>query len=198
MPTKETKALNIYRLEIATGRLTQLTKGKFDQSGVCAPDSKVVYYVTLVNGRQLLMRVPLAGGESQQLTDWPVNFAAVSPDGQQLAVLSSEGEGVQSHTVIKLMPSSGGAPFKKFDVHTAISGPMQYSGDGKALYYPITEKGVSNFVRQSLDGGTPVPATRFNDLFMSGYSYNWSNQKLAVTRGKTNTDIVLLSQQAAQ
>jgi hypothetical protein len=100
--------------------------------------------------------------------------------------------------MIKVVPANGGAPVKSAPVEISISGGMQFSADGKAVYYPITEKGVSNLVKQSLDGGPPVPVTDFNELTFYGYDFDWVNNKLAVTRGKLNSDVVVITQQAAQ
>ena len=57
---------------------------------------------------------------------------------------------------------------------------------------------MSNLVRQSLDGGAPTPVTDFKDLTIRGYAYNWPTNQLAVTRGKLNSDVVVITQQAAQ
>jgi Tol biopolymer transport system component len=154
-------------------------------------------YVALVDGKLLLMRMQIEGGQPQQLTDDQVNFVAISPDGQQVAMLTFEGDGVQARPVIKIIPSSGGAPIKTLGVSKSITGFMQYSADGKSIYYPVTEKGVSNFLRQSLDGGDPTPVTNFQDLASYGYSYNWPAHRLAVARGRSNSDIVLITQQQA-
>jgi hypothetical protein len=40
--------------------------------------------------------------------------------------------------------------------------------------------------------------TSFNDLLIYHYDYDWKNKQLAVTRGRNNTDVVLLTQQQAQ
>jgi eukaryotic-like serine/threonine-protein kinase len=197
MPTKETRGLNVYRLDVTGGRTILLTHGKSDQAPACSPDNKFFIYVSLVNGKQLLMRMPLEGGEPKRLSDDVVEFGAVSPDAQQVAMLAVEGDSVQVKVLIKVIPSNGGAPIKSFGAHPLISGLLQFSGDGKSIVYPITEKGVSNLVKQSLDGGPAVPATNFSDLVMYGYAYDWPNKRLAVTRGKSNSDIVLITQQQA-
>jgi len=196
-PTKQTKGINVYRLDIAGGRTTELTDGKFDQAPVCSADNKFFVYTALVNGKKSLMRMPLDGGQPKRLSDDVVEFAAVSPDGQQIAMLAIEGEGVHFKLVIKVIPANGGAPIKTVDAQPLISGLMQDSGDGKSVFYEITEKGVSNLVKQSLDGGAPVQVTDFTDLVAYGYAYDWPNKKLAVTRGKSNSDVVLIRQQAA-
>jgi eukaryotic-like serine/threonine-protein kinase len=196
-PTTQTKSVNIYRLDVQGGKTTQLTKGKYDQNPACSPDGKFFVYVSLVDGKLLLMRMPMEGGQPQQLTEDQVNFAAISPDGQQIAMLTYQGDGTQVRPVIKVIPATGGAPIKTVDAYRTISGYLQYSDDGKAIYYPITKKGVSNFLKQPLDGGPETQVTSFNELTSYGYAYSWANKKLAVTRGKSNSDVVLIKQQQA-
>jgi len=110
--------------------------------------------------------------------------------------VSVVGSGVQSKIVIKIIPAEGGAPIKVLDANPLISGSIQYWEDGKAVVYPITEKGVSNLVKQSLDGGPPTQVTDFNELITYGYAYNWPADKLAITRGRLNSDVVVITQQA--
>jgi Tol biopolymer transport system component len=198
MPNKETKSINIFRMDVASGKPTALTNGKFDQNAACSPDGKFFVYTTLLNGKQLLMKMSTSGGEARQLSDDFVQFAAISPDSQQVAVVSVEGNGVQTKAVIKVIPADGGAPLKKFEPHPLISGRLEFSEDGKALYYPVSEKGVSNLVKQPLDGGPPTRVTDFQELSVYGYAYDWAANKLAITRGKVNSDVVVITQQAAQ
>src|SRR5664279_2771897 len=112
----------------------------------------------------------MEGGQPKQLSEDQVNFAAISPDGQQVALLTDQGDGVHTRPVIKIIPATGGAPVKTVEASRLISGYMQYSGDGKAIYYPITEKGVSNLVQQSLGGGPAAQVTDFKDLDIHGYA----------------------------
>ena len=198
MPTRETAAINIYRFDLSTGRTTQLTRGKFDQSPQCSPDSKSVAYSSLVNGRQLVMLIPINGGEPRQVSEAQAGITAYSPDGSQLALLTTAGQGTDLRPIIKVIPSGGGAPIKSIEADHAISGEMQFSDDGRSIYYPVTEKGVANIVRQPLDGGPPARVTDFKELRGYGYSYDWASKRLAITRGKSNSDIVLITQQAAQ
>ena len=197
-PTKGTKALNVYSLEVNGGKTAQVTNGKIDQNPECTPDGKSFVYTTMVNGKKLLMSIPITGGQPKQLSDEFVEFAAISPDGQNIALLTIQGNGVQTHLVVKVIPANGGAPIKTVDPNPLISGLMQFSDDGKAIYYPIKEKGMSNLVRQSVNGGSAVPVTNFKELDIHGYAYDWPSKKLAITRGKVNSDVVVLSQQQAQ
>ena len=115
-----------------------------------------------------------------------------------MAVLTIEGKGVDTKTVIKLIDANGGPPIKTFYPAKSIAGLMTFSPDGNYLYYPVNEHGVSNLVKQSIDGGDAVPVTNFDDLVIYDYSYDWKNKRLAVTRGRANSDAVLIKDQRAE
>jgi serine/threonine protein kinase len=198
MPNKQTKAINIWRLDLQSGTATVLTNGRVDQNAFCAPGSKHFLYSSIDNGRKLLMQMPLSGGEAKPVTTKVAEFGAVSPDGQQIAALISEGAGVNFKALIAIVPAAGGLPVKTFPPNRSISNYFQYSSDGQALYYPVTEKGVSNMVMQQVGGATVAPMTNFTDLTIYGYDYDWKNKKLALARGQTNHDIVLLTQPQGQ
>jgi serine/threonine protein kinase len=195
MPNRETKALNVFRLDLQNDTVAAATKGKVDQNPVCSPDSKVVLYTVLERGRESLMELTVRGGETKQVSDRLINFAALSPDGSQIAALGVEGQGANAKPVIEILPAQGGLPVKSFPPSRFISGLFQFSADGLSLYYPVTEKGVSNILVQPIAGGPPTLATNFDDLVIYGYNYDWKSKRLAVARGRTNSDVVLITQQ---
>ena len=198
MPNKQTKGINIWRLDLQSGSATVLTNGKVDQNAVCSPDSKYFLYTSLQKGKQVLMEMPLTGGEAKQLSDKFVSFAAISPDGKQIAALIAVGAGVNTKARIEIIPSQGGLPVKGFAPSPFISTPFRYSADGQSLYYGVTNKGVSNLVAQPIGVESASLVTNFNDLLIYAFDYDWKNKKLAVARGRSNDDVVLLTQQQAQ
>ena len=193
MPNPGTKALNVFRLDLQSGNVAAVTNGKVDQNPVCSPDSKMLLYTKLEQGRQLLMEMPAAGGEAKQVSDKVINIAAFSPDGTQIAVLAIEGQGASAKGMIEILPAQGGLPVKGFPTSRYISGFFQYSADGQSLYYPVTEKGVSNLLMQPLTGGPPTLATNFDSLHLYGYDYDWKHKRLVMARGRTNSDVVLIT-----
>jgi Tol biopolymer transport system component len=199
MANGQTKAINIWRLDLQSGGATVLTNGKVDQNAFCSPDSKYFLYTTLQKGKQVLMEMPLAGGEAKQLSDKFVTFATISPDGKQIAALTAVGTGVNTKVVIEIIPSQGGLPVKSFPPSPFIFSPsFRFSSDGQALYYVVTNKGVSNLFMQPIGSASGTLVTDFSDLRIYGFDYDWKNKKLAVARGRSNDDVVLLTQQHAQ
>ncbi len=198
MPNKETKGISVYLLDLQSGNAKPLTTGKVDSNAFCAPDGKDFFYTTLDNGKLVIMRRALEGGEPRRLYPEMVQFAALSPDGKTLALGTLEGKGPETRLVVVTMDSNGGPVTKRFDLPMTISGKMAFSGDGAYIYYPVTQHGVSNLVRQPINGGAPVQVTNFNDLQMRDYAYDWKNQKLAVSRGNNLNDVVLIKDQSKE
>jgi eukaryotic-like serine/threonine-protein kinase len=198
MANKQTKAINIWRLDVQNGSATVLTNGTVDQNPVCSPDSKYFLYTSLQKGKQLLMKMPLSGGEGQRLSEKFVSFAAISPDGKQIAALTAFGTGVKYKAMVEIIPSEGGLPVKSFAPSPFISTSFRYSADGQSLYYGVNSKGVSNLVVQPIGVESVSLVTNFDDLLIYGFDYDWKNKKLAVARGRSNDDVVLLTQQQAQ
>ncbi len=199
MPNKETKALNIWRLDLQSGSATTLTNGKVNQNPVCSPDSQYFLYISLQKGKPMLMEMPLAGGQAKQLSDKFVSFAAFSPDGKQIAAITVFGSGVNTKLMVEIIPSPGGLPVKSFPPsHFIFSPSLRYSADGQSLYYAVTNKGVSNLAVQPIGVASASLVTNFDDLLIYGFDYDWKNKRLAVARGRSNDDVVLLTQQQAQ
>ena len=198
MPNKETKGLSVFLLDLQAGTTKPITFGKADLNAYCSPDSTFFLYTKLEKGKQLLMRQPLSGGEAKQLFPDFAQFASLTADGETAAVGTLEGKGADTKFVIKLIDANGGPPLKAVYPSPSLWGHMTFSPDGKYLYYPVNEHGVSNIVKQSVDGGDPVRVTNFDDLLIYDYSYDWSNKRLAVTRGHSNSDAVLIKDQRAE
>ena len=71
-------------------------------------------------------------------------------------------------------------------------GRLHFSPDGKGVVYPIREKGVDNLWLQPLDGSPGHQITNFTSLKI--YSYQWSpdGKSLALVRGDSPSDLVLI------
>ena len=133
-----------------------------------------------------------------EITNQPVEYGIFSPDKQQIAALTFEGTGINTHPAIAIFPSQGGMPVKTFAVQRTMSGFMEYSPDGKALFYPVTERGVANLVMQPVGLTNVIQQTHFDKYGIYGYDYDWKNKRLAVSRGRNNNDVVLLTQSQGQ
>ncbi len=91
----ENNAPNLWRLNMATGELKQLTFGKDEEAGSCTPDGKWVVY----NGSSPndsaghIFKMPIDGGTPVELVSGTPFSPPVSPDGTLIAYGKTEGPG---------------------------------------------------------------------------------------------------------
>jgi Tol biopolymer transport system component len=145
------------------------------------------------------MKVPLSGGKPEL---W-LNEKAESYGGFDLArdgktaVLSSYDFKAQRPT-ISLFSLEMGHVLRAYDYDPRHTGFLRFSPDGKGIVYPVRDKGVDNLYVQPLDGGAPRQLTNFTSLQI--YSYQWSvdAKHLALVRGDTPSDLVLIRDAKSQ
>jgi Tol biopolymer transport system component len=70
---------------------------------------------------------------------------------------------------------------------------IQWSQDGKSIFYTVSTNNITNIWSQSLDGGPPKQITNFNDLFMTSFAWSRDGKQLACTRGALVRDALLVS-----
>ncbi|MBX3278179.1 MAG: PD40 domain-containing protein [Acidobacteria bacterium] len=183
----------IWRLEIATGELRQLTDGELDIYPDCSPDGQWVFYSGIRDGLRTIWKTPLAGGTAVPLTDKHSEYPAVSPDGRQVVFLHQE-ERTQTPQAV-LMPVDGGTPQVLASMPQPNVWPqVQWTPDGKSMSYVTTHNGVSNIFRRPLAGGPDVQVTDFRDRRIFAYAWSRDGSKLAVARGVSHGDVVMFAE----
>jgi Tol biopolymer transport system component len=95
---------------------------------------------------------------------------------------------------VAVVPATGGAFLHSFDVLPQVSGKLRFTPDGQALTYAVTDgRGVGNLWVQALTGGTPTQVTDFKSDQIFDFAWSHDGKQLAVSRGKTDRDVVLLT-----
>ncbi|MBZ5598589.1 MAG: protein kinase [Acidobacteriia bacterium] len=187
-------AANLWRIDSHGGNLTQLTQGSLDQSPLCSPDGKWVVYSSSDAGRFTTWRIPTDGGSPQQVSDTTSYSPTISPDGKLVAFLYGEGSAASFRLRLAVAPAAGGAPLHQFDVLPQQYGKFRFTPDGQALAYTVTDdRGVGNLWAQPLTGGAPAQITDFKSDKIFDYAWSRDGKQLAVSRGQTARDVVLLT-----
>jgi len=93
---------------------------------------------------------------------------------------------------ISLVSLDSGQVLRMFEYDPRHQGQLRFSPDGKGIVYPVREKGADNLWLQPLDGGPGRQLTNFGSLKI--YSYQWSpdSKSLALVRGDSPSDLVLI------
>ena len=191
--TKGATSLSVWRMDAGGGNFKQLTTGKLDQNPVCSPDGKwVVYQNALDDG--VLSKISIDGGEAVKLSpELAASGLDFSRDGKWIAFaqfLRSTGR-VEKLTLISTESSK---VEKSMDFQQPRNGAVQFAPDGKAVVYSFASKGVENLWRQPVDGSPGKQITNFDSEFIVQFRYSFDGSKLALTRGHTDSDVVMIKE----
>ena len=196
----ESNTPNLWRLNVATGELKQLTFGKDEEGSSCTPDGKWVVYggFGATDSVQHIFKLSTGGGTPVELAQGSVYFPVVSPDGTLVAYGRSEGQGANSKSKFVVQRLEGGPPVQEIEMPSTYNWyRLGWTPDGHALSYIHNTSGnTQNVYMQPLAGGSPVQLTHFNSEPGMVLAYAWSRdgKKFAITRARYNdTDVVMFS-----
>ena len=193
---------NIWRANLDGTNPVRLTDGKNNRSPVCSTDEKWTYFWDRL--LQQLWRVPLDGSGKAEMLAGSIpsrtvpagTGLATSPDGKLLAYLLATvptPDDPYPQYKVALFPLSASTPPQLLDADERISsGALSFTHDGQALAYPIRESGVDNLWLQPLDGSPGRQITQFNSEHILAFHWSPDGKGLAVLRGHTDSDVVLI------
>ena len=191
---------NIWRLDMATGALKQLTFGKDIERASCTPDGKWIVYNDDAGEitRGSISKVSVDGGNPVELARGTAFSPPVSPDGRLIAYGRVDGQGASAKSKIVVQNLEDAAIVKEIDLPPTYEWRrLGWAPDGKALtFVHNTTASVQNVYLQSLSGGAPVQLTHFDSEpgIVAAYAWSPDGQKFEVTRARYNdTDVVMFS-----
>ncbi len=180
---------NIWRVDADGGGLTQLTNGDIDVYPSCSSDNLSIVYQKGLHSSQKLWKVPLAGGESVQLTDSYSKWPAISNDGRRVSYFHMAEEKWR----LGIISSDGGPTLQRLDVPASLAQYRTYwSPDGGSLFYVSAIGNVGNIWSLPLDGSAPKPITNFKSHSIDDFSLSPDGKHFAVSRVSRTSDAVLI------
>jgi len=198
-------------IEVATGALTQVTDGQWDEFYPCwSPDGLRIAFVT--NHSPDPDRTPQlddlfvidANGENEQRVEAPAgqkHHLTWSPDGSTFAYFGHTDtrdpwSGCDPH--LWVVPSVGGAArdlslnldrpagnCTLADLRPGVegwTGPV-WSPDSRSIYFPVSDRGAVHIHRVGLDGGAPVNLTPGLHAEVSSLAFDAKGEQLAALVG---------------
>jgi Tol biopolymer transport system component len=178
----------IFRTGLDGSGATELIDGALAPS--CSPDGK---WFTYYHHRGI-WRMPIEGGQGKMLvenTGGP-GASSISPDGRFVAYYVQEEEGNTYLLKAAVISADGGAILHKIIAPFGVSF-LRWAPDGRGLNYLLTRAGAQNLWYQPLDGSPARQVTNFADSEIFDFSWFKDGKQLAVTRGRTRTDVVRIS-----
>ena len=191
------RAINIWRIDSNGSNLAQVTKGTQDQGSFCSPDGNWLVYTSSDGGKQTVWRVNLDGSSPQQHFEQNSFEPTISPNGKYVAFVYGEGSGTTFRSKIAVIPAAGGPPIHTFDLPTVAFGKIRFTPDGEGIASAGRDaQGVANLWVQLLKGGPPRQITDFKRDTLFDFAWSHDGKQLALSRGQTARDVVLLTDTA--
>jgi Tol biopolymer transport system component len=191
----------IYRVNADGSHPVKLADANFDSFPVCSANQNWVYFFPSVRE---LARAPLDGsGSAEAIAGSRVEGAflagrgiGISPDGKTLAYvigLATSPDTAPQEKIALLSTTTLTSP-RFLPVDPRIAKGVQFTPDGNAVAYPISEKGADNVWVQPLDGSPGRQITKFDSEQILSFHWSPDGKSLGVLRGHTDSDVVLLQE----
>jgi Tol biopolymer transport system component len=170
--------------------LKQLTFGIGSESSPdISPDGNWIVY----SNQNKIWKIPVAGGDSFQLTDYDCISPSISPNGKLIAC-SSPSESRGKRGKINIASFETGIIIKSFDVLTYdyYYCASRWTPDGKAIVFRRTDDKPTNLWKQSISGGEPTQLTDFKSDIIFNYAITTDGKSIVISRGTAKASVVLL------
>ena len=178
----------------------RLTTGKLVRGPQCLTGD-AVNYTELDGTAAIAWSIPMAGGTARKLFSASgTNPVAFSQDGM-VAVARTAGADVHDERILAEAhdmshPDSVPKPLT-IDKRWSIS-RWHLTPDGKALVYPIVEKGQSSLFSQPLDGSPGKVITGVSPIPIRDYGWSPDGTQFVVLREQSNSNVLLITDQGAK
>ncbi len=180
--------LNLFRQNLATGEMKQLTFERDAENPACTKDGKSVYYIDYFEGA--LKRVSTATGAPEVVAQGLGNGASLSPDDKRIVFAQY----AEHKSTLVVQDLDGG---NKISLpNNGIVLRPGWAPDGRALILAKATGASVNLFYQPLDGGKPTQVTHFDTepLQIAAYSFSPDGKQIAITRARVNdSDLVMFS-----
>jgi Tol biopolymer transport system component len=187
------KAATIWRMDAGGGNLKQLSDGKADQSAICSPDGRWVFYWNYFDGGKLT-RVPLDGGKAERISELPAYGFDISPDGKLAAFATVPSPG-GPRKQLALVPIDSPQSTKFLELQRQDPNEtIRFTRDGKGVVYPFRVQDADNLWLQPLDGSPGKQITNFKSEHIADFHWTFDGSTLGTVRGHTDSDVVLLQE----
>jgi Tol biopolymer transport system component len=100
--------------------------------------------------------------------------------------------------VTAVIAVEGGQPVKTFAIPRSFAQVIRWTADSHALTYLVTRAGVSNILRQDLEGNAPTALSDFKTGVIFRYDWSRDGKHLVMARGSMTSDVVLIKNSVGQ
>jgi serine/threonine protein kinase/dipeptidyl aminopeptidase/acylaminoacyl peptidase len=181
-------SVNLWIMRMDGSDQKPLTNGTNQTNPSCSADGKWIFYQDR-DERGQIKRLAVEGGTPEAVAGGAQGDYALSPDGKRILTADVR---EFDHRVVWRVDEVETKKKEYYEADQRMLGGSTFAPDGKEVIYVVREKGVDNLWKRVLEGGTPQQVTHFTSEKILGYAYSPDGKKLAMVRGHTESDAVLL------
>jgi Tol biopolymer transport system component len=183
--------VSIWRMDLETGALTQLTKGPFDVRPKCTGDGKWIIYGDAGNK---LIKMSSDGLNPQVLAATADSFTwDISLDGKQLLYLGLGTGSEINQVVLHLVSLDTWQELRTIPIRFGVNfGRFRFMPNGDGVIYDEEDHGVGNVWLQPFGGGPRRQLTHFTEDHIEDLHWSPDGQLLGLIRNRETQDAVLL------
>jgi Tol biopolymer transport system component/predicted Ser/Thr protein kinase len=181
----------VWRVDASGTGLKQLSTGKTDVRPACSHDGQWVFFDAF-GENSLIKKVSIEGGKEQTFSDrndFGAQGAAISPDDKLVSIITVI---EYPKPAVALLDFETGKLVRSFDMSPQAHSAVRFTPDGKHIAYAIQEGGAGNIFVQPVDGSPGKLVTNFKSEEITNFSWSPDRKSLALVRGHTNSDVILI------
>jgi Tol biopolymer transport system component len=157
-----------------------------------SPDGRWLLFDSWRSGARSIWKLPIGTADTATMFRHGGIEGRFSPDGRLVACWVHDTKLQRSRMTILSFPS--GETLSAFDLPGATDRPVfQWAPDGGAIHYQDSKRGVDNILAYDFRKGAVTPVTNFTSGNIYNFAWSPDGMNLAVARGQSTSDIVLLT-----
>jgi serine/threonine protein kinase len=181
-------SVNLWIMGLDGSNQKPLAPGLNQADAMCPGDGNWVYYVDR-GDNGYIKRIPVQGGAPETIIGKGVGAFDVSRDGKKIVTTEVR---AFDHHVMWRVDDVEARKTEYYEADQRVLENPAFSPTGKEMVYAVREKGVDNLWKRPMEGGAPQQITHFTSEQILRFAYSPDGKKIAMERGHTESDAVLL------
>jgi len=177
------RGTGLMRVNVDGSGLAALVDGQAAAMAVLTPDDTTILFISTRSGLQSLWAAPVAGGPGREIVHRFAVRPAISPDGRRVLFVGRNANN-QFVTMRCDLPDCT----NQTDV-PLVSGT--WTPDGRSIAF-LDSGDPANIFVQPIEGGASRRLTQFTEKEILDFAWSPDGKRLAITRGTTLADMVLI------
>ena len=141
-----------------------------------------------------IFRIPIGGGEQQQLIDSPAISPRYSTDGTRFACFMADPK-TQYWTTLGIFNADGGQPLKTFNIPLGIEAARApvWTPDDSGITLIVMQGQKINLFLQNVNGSELKQITNFDSPVIYRRQYSRDGKRIAIVRGENIGNAVMIT-----